>query len=96
MDSTVNLLQWPMQVCGKPLFRAPIGRSLAAFQAETVHHNWPSFREEEWVKENIIIDGDKMTSTCGTHLGHDMPDADGRSRACINLVCISGQPESQQ
>jgi len=83
-------------VCGRPLFVAPKGRSLQDFTAEMSAHGWPSFREEEWVKENIVVspDGDaeagEMHSVCGTHLGHNLPDAGG-NRACIDLVCISGK-----
>lgn len=32
-----------------------------------------------------------MTSACGTHLGHNLPDYNGKDRYCIDLVCISGQ-----
>ena len=34
-------------VCGVPLFRAPVGRSFAAWRAESKSHGWPSFRPEE-------------------------------------------------
>ena len=38
---------------GLPVFRAPINRSLAAFEADTVEHGWPSFRDGEVVAENV-------------------------------------------
>ena len=34
-------------VCGLPLFKAPFGRTLQEFQADTQAHGWPSFRPEE-------------------------------------------------
>ena len=32
-----------------------------------------------------------MSSVCGTHLGHNLPDYTG-DRYCIDLVCIAGHP----
>lgn len=79
-------------VCGIPLFIAPRGRSFEDFKTESIHHGWPSFRPEETVTENVnILDGGRMESTCGTHLGHNLPDDDG-DRYCIDLVCIAGSP----
>jgi len=84
-------------VCGKPLFIAPKGRTLAEFESESAEHGWPSFRPEEWLNENVILtepgkgNVGEMHSVCGTHLGHNIPDAKG-PRACIDLVCISGKP----
>lgn len=34
-------------VTGKPLFVAPIGRSVEEFVTESEIHGWPSFRDEE-------------------------------------------------
>ena len=83
-----------VQVCGKPLFRAPVGRSLEDFQQETTAHGWPSFRPAEWVTENIVQQSSgEMRSVCGTHLGHNIPDGNG-DRACIDLVCIAGAGSS--
>ena len=77
-------------VCGLPLFRGPVGRSFAAWRAESERHGWPSFRPEETFDENIIIHpGGEMSSTCGTHLGHNLPDHSG-ARYCIDLVRIAG------
>jgi peptide methionine sulfoxide reductase MsrB len=79
-------------VCGLPLFVAPVGRSFAAWQAESTKHGWPSFRKEESFSENIeILAGGEMRSTCGVHLGHNLPDGQG-DRYCINLVCMAGAP----
>ncbi|CAJ1374556.1 unnamed protein product [Effrenium voratum] len=79
--------------CGIPLFRAPVGRSLAEFQAESNGHGWPSFREEELVKSNIEVKEDgEVVSRCGTHLGHNLPDQAG-NRYCIDLLCIAGHPK---
>ena len=77
--------------CGVPLFVAPRGRSLDDWETESEVHGWPSFRPIEAVESNIVVDpGGEVTSTCGTHLGHNLPDADG-DRYCINLVCIAGR-----
>eukprot|EP00434_Breviolum_minutum_P044689 symbB.v1.2.039947.t1/scaffold6892.1/size16874/2 len=78
--------------CGIPLFKAPKGRSLEAFKAESEKHGWPSFRDEEVVKANIEIkQGGEVVSKCGTHLGHNLPDSSG-NRYCIDLLCIAGHP----
>merc|ERR1712194_814399 len=79
-------------VCGLPLFIAPRGRSFAAFQAESLHHGWPSFRPEEMISENVILHEDgRMESVCLTHLGHNLPES-GVDWYCIDLVCIAGSP----
>lgn len=56
-------------VTGKPLFRAPIGRSMEEFLAESNVHGWPSFRDSEVVWENtrVLRDGETVSST-GTHV----------------------------
>jgi len=61
------------------------------FKKDTDEHGWPSFRENEIYKENVIWD-EKTTdvkSACGTHIGTYLPDDEG-SRWCIDLSCISG------
>jgi len=82
-------------VCGLPLFRAPMGRTLAEFQADTNEHGWPSFRPAEVVYENLISDTSKsggfVKSKCGTHLGTYLPDDKG-PRWCMDLSCIAGNP----
>mmetsp|Transcript_3755 Transcript_3755/g.4654 ORF Transcript_3755/g.4654 Transcript_3755/m.4654 type:complete len:163 (+) Transcript_3755:50-538(+) len=79
--------------CGIPLFKAPKGRSMKDFKAESERHGWPSFREAEVVKKNVEIKEDgEVVSTCGTHLGHNLPDALG-NRYCIDLLCIAGNPK---
>ena len=79
-------------VCGVPLFTAPVGRSLAEWQAESDEHGWPSFRPDEVVGNNVLqFAGGEVRSVCGTHLGHNIPDGKG-PRYCIDLVCISGYP----
>ena len=50
-------------VCGKPLFRAPLGRDFKTWHAESIAHGWPSFRDEEIVKENI-----KVRNLCSSNL----------------------------
>lgn len=76
-------------VCGLPLFRAPVNRSLADFEKDTDEHGWPSFREAEVVAENVLIKDGLVTSACGTHLGTYLPDEQG-PRWCIDLACVAG------
>ena len=91
-EKTGSTITFYDSVCGLPLFEAPIGRSMEAFEQESDHHGWPSFRPEEINSENVIINmGGEMASVCGTHLGHNLPDGGG-DRYCIDLVCIAGQP----
>jgi len=80
-------------VCGIPLFKAPMNRSLAEFKADTQEHGWPSFRPAEVVTENVVTDKKSgfVTSKCGTHLGSFLPDNKG-ARWCMDLSCISGNP----
>jgi len=80
-------------VTGKPLFVAPIGRSMEDFLAESNVHGWPSFRDEEVVWENmrVLKTSGEAVSADGTHLGHNLPDRKG-NRYCINLVSIAGLP----
>ncbi len=40
---------------GKPLFQAPINRSVDDFIAESKIHGWPSFRDEEVVWSNVRV-----------------------------------------
>ena len=75
---------------GVPLFRAPIGRSWAAFIAESRTHGWPSFRDAEVIWSNVrVLPGGETVSVNGTHLGHNLPDGTG-NRYCINIVCGAG------
>lgn len=78
-------------VTGKPLFRAPIGRSWADFIKESKSHGWPSFRDEEvvWDDVRVLPDGEAV-SLAGSHLGHNLPDRSG-NRYCINLVSVAGK-----
>jgi len=78
--------------CGIPLFVAPKGRSMEEFEKESVSHGWPSFRNEEIIATNVLEKEDgEIVSTCGTHLGHNLPDDKG-NRYCINLMCMAGFP----
>lgn len=45
----------PYSVSGKPLFKAPVGRSVDDFIAESKIHGWPSFRDEEVVWSNVRV-----------------------------------------
>lgn len=77
---------------GKPLFIAPVGRSMSDFLKESRAHGWPSFRDEEVVWENVrCLKNGESVSVDGTHLGHNLPDRKG-SRYCINLVSVAGNP----
>lgn len=80
-------------VSGKPLFVAPIGRSVEDFLLESQYHGWPSFRDEEvvWDNARVLRPSGEMVSVDGTHLGHNIPDRRG-NRYCINLVSIAGNP----
>eukprot|EP00756_Hemistasia_phaeocysticola_P040714 Hpha_TRINITY_DN16879_c1_g1::TRINITY_DN16879_c1_g1_i14::g.151020::m.151020 len=71
-------------VCGLPLFKSPVNRTIADFKADTTEHGWPSFRPAEVVTENVVTDKDTklVKSKCGTHLGTFLPDAMG-DRWCI-------------
>merc|ERR1719375_989170 len=78
---------------GKPLFVAPIGRTMDEFLAESNTHGWPSFRDQEVVWENmrVLKSSGEAVSADGTHLGHNLPDMKG-NRYCINLVSVAGRP----
>ena len=81
-------------ITGKALFVAPKGRTFEEFENESRIHGWPSFRDEEVVWENVrtLKDGETVSIT-GTHLGHNLPDRQG-NRYCINLVSVSGKPQT--
>ncbi|KAL1525297.1 hypothetical protein AB1Y20_020159 [Prymnesium parvum] len=80
-------------VTGKPLFVAPIGRTMQEFLAESDAHGWPSFRDQEVVWENmrVLRTTGEAVSKDGTHLGHNLPDKKG-NRYCINLISVAGRP----
>lgn len=82
-------------VCGIPLFRAPVNRTLNEFRADTKEHGWPSFRQAEVVRENVQTDlaSGFVSSKCGTHLGTYLPDEHG-PRWCMDLSCIAGVARS--
>ncbi len=79
---------------GKPLFVAPIGRSVDDFIEESKYHGWPSFRDQEVVWDNVRVlkSSGETVSVDGTHLGHNIPSKDKRNRYCINLVSVAGNP----
>lgn len=81
-------------VSGKPLFKAPVNRSVDEFIAESKVHGWPSFRDDEvlWRDVRVLKSSGETVSTIGTHLGHNIPDRSG-NRYCINLVSIAGNPD---
>jgi hypothetical protein len=39
----------------KALFRAPVGRTMAAFLKESQAHGWPSFRDNEVEWDNVRV-----------------------------------------
>ena len=61
-------------VTGKPLFVAPIGRTMADFLSESKKHGWPSFRDSEVVWENmrVLKATGEAVSADGTHLVRDL------------------------
>lgn len=62
------------------------------FIRESKAHGWPSFRDDEVNWENVrCLRNGETVSIHGTHLGHNLPDADG-NRYCINLVSAAGNP----
>jgi len=77
---------------GHLLFTAPVHRSVDDFLKESIHHGWPSFRDDEvnWDRVRILSNGETV-SVDGTHLGHNIPDRSG-NRYCINLVSVAGNP----
>jgi len=77
-------------VTGKPVFRAPVGRTISEFLIESENHGWPSFRDDEVIWENVrCLENGETVSIDGSHLGHNLPDKNG-NRYCINLVSIAG------
>lgn len=82
-------------VTGRPLFTAPVERSMDDFLQESASHGWPSFRDEEvnWEEVRCLENGECVSST-GTHLGHNIPDGKG-NRYCINLVSVAGRPTEE-
>mmetsp|Transcript_10408 Transcript_10408/g.13667 ORF Transcript_10408/g.13667 Transcript_10408/m.13667 type:complete len:205 (+) Transcript_10408:239-853(+) len=81
-------------VTGKLLFHGPVSREFSDLVAESEQHGWPSFRDDEVEWRNVkVLPNGEVVSIDGTHLGHNLPDSSG-NRYCINLVCISGQPNA--
>ena len=83
---------------GLPLFRIPRSASGGNVQwhnfvHESKRHGWPSFRDQHvnWKHVRCLANGECI-SRHGTHLGHNIPDAQGKNRYCINLVSIAGYP----
>mmetsp|Transcript_135748 Transcript_135748/g.260702 ORF Transcript_135748/g.260702 Transcript_135748/m.260702 type:complete len:240 (+) Transcript_135748:79-798(+) len=80
--------------CGLPLYVVPRGRPMTEFVEESQNHGWPSFRDAEFISENLKVEpgyNGEIVSKCGTHLGHNLPYAnDPGNRHCINLMCIAG------
>lgn len=91
LDKNTGVTTFYDSVCGLPLFRTPVNRTMDEFKADTDEHGWPSFRTAEVVFDNV--DTDKatgyVTSKCGTHLGSYLPDEKG-PRWCIDLSCVAG------
>ena len=83
-------------VTGKPLFKAPVGRSVQDFIDESKKHGWPSFRDDEVVWDHVrCLKNGEAVSVDGTHLGHNLPDWKG-NRYCINLVSVAGSPDEKK
>jgi peptide methionine sulfoxide reductase MsrB len=59
-------------VTGERLFVAPRGRTMDQFLAESRAHGWPSFRDAEVVRDNVVVldDGEAVRHTlCPTCIG---------------------------
>jgi len=84
-------------VTSEALFQAPVGRSWDDFVQESLHHGWPSFRDEEVLSDRVrVLEDGETVSVDGTHLGHNLPDNKG-NRYCINLVSVAGfAPDTSQ
>ena len=69
-------------VTGKPLFKAPVGRSFADFEKESRAHGWPSFRDDEvnWDYVRVLPNGEAV-SVDGARAASG-PIVSGRRRAC--------------
>ena len=91
-ESSVKEVTFYDSNTGKPLFKAPRGRSFEEFVKESQSHGWPSFRGDEVVWDNVrCLPNGETVSVDGTHLGHNLPDKAG-DRFCINLVSVAGRP----
>lgn len=83
-------------VTGKPVFRAPVGRSWQDFLSESKACGRLSFRDSEVVKANVrVLMSNEVVSTDGTQLGWNSPDYAG-NRWTVNLVSVAGQPPSER
>ena len=93
-------------VCGLPLFRAPVGRSFAQWESESIDHGWPSFRTAEtigwvWVPSRkyravspVEIARLKMGSRAA---GSQRECADPeRRRDAVHMWCASGAQPTRQ
>lgn len=81
-------------VSGDPCFVAPLGRTVDDFLGEALRHGWPSFRQQEVCWDHVrVLEDLEVVTTGGTHLGHQMSDANG-PRFCINLCSVAGLPDA--
>lgn len=85
-------------VTSKPLFIIDNKvRRFKDFMLDSKRHGHPTFREHERVAENTEVlrdfgslgGGGEIVSVDGTHLGRNIPDAQG-PRYSVSLVCIAG------
>ena len=70
-------------VTGKPLFVAPIGRTMDEFLAESNVHGWPSFRDAEVVWENTR---GTHAQTCPCSRQPVRPPDPGAPHVCSGLL----------
>ena len=79
-------------MCGLPLFTIEPA-DFAVFQADTLEHGWPSFRPDQVIDSNVkLVEQDLVVSSCGTHLGSNVPDERG-TRYCLDLSCVAGNAQ---
>ena len=48
-----------------------------------------------WENVRVLKSTGEVVSKTGTHLGHNLPDRDGKNRFCINLVSVAGRPPAE-
>lgn len=79
-------------IAGKPVFRAPVNRTMWNFMDESFDNHHLSFRDAEVIWDNVReMPNGQLQSKTGTHLGHTTTDQKGK-RYTVNLVSVAGYP----
>ena len=78
-------------VSGKPLFRAPRGRTVQEFINESRAHGWLSFRDDELVREHVrVLHNGEVVSLSGVRISATCCPTDRTGTAltrCLSRVC---------